>query len=158
MQSWEYTPTYRGFDTFYGFYGGWQTYFSHQQYILDDAMHNQFYYDLRDNELENHDAIENLVYGPWWQRDKAMDVIRDVITENRANNVWKPFFMYLAFQASHTPNEAPIEYLERYDFDQKFPHRISVQAQTTTLDDAMNDFVTFLKNNDLWDNTLVVVT
>ena len=27
---WSYTPTYRGFDSFYGFYGGHEDYFTHR--------------------------------------------------------------------------------------------------------------------------------
>lgn len=37
---WEYTPTYRGFDTFYGFYNGWGDHYSHE---IDNIL------DLRDN-------------------------------------------------------------------------------------------------------------
>lgn len=37
---WEYTPTYRGFDTFYGFYNGWGDHYSHE---IDKIL------DLRDN-------------------------------------------------------------------------------------------------------------
>ena len=37
---WEYTPTYRGFDTFHGFYNGWGDHYSHE---IDNIL------DLRDN-------------------------------------------------------------------------------------------------------------
>eukprot|EP01084_Bolivina_argentea_P127822 226025_1 len=149
-QSWEYTPTYRGFDTFAGFYGGWQTYYSHQQHILGPDGEDVNYYDLRENEQECEDAIDDEIYGVFWERDHAIDLLSTLKHSKR------PWFFYLAWQASHTPDEAPKEYVDMYKREKTHPHRIFSQAQTTVLDDCINDVVTYLKDNNMWENTLLV--
>ena len=153
MQSWEYTPTYRGFDTFSGFYGGWQEYFTHEQRILGPEGVDVGFYDLRDNEEECVDDVISGIYGVWWERDRALDLLSKLKETHKE----KPFFLYLAWQASHTPNEAPQEYVDIYG-EEATVHgpRIFSQAQTTTLDESIRDVIVYLKNNDMWDNTLVV--
>merc|ERR1719242_351317 len=191
MQSWEYTPTYRGFDTFAGYYGGWQTYFTHQQFLRGPEVADIPYYDLRLNEEECLDAVEEQIYGVFWERDRALEVLQDLKHSD------DPFFLYIGWQASHTPDEAPLEYLEMYsalktddddddddyniDDDQLAPppkedddgntltppdrtfiepdwrqSRRFNQAQTTTLDDSIGAVVGYLKENEMWEDTLVV--
>ena len=38
---WPYTPTYRGFDSFYGFYTGSEDHFNHEKYGILDLHHNK---------------------------------------------------------------------------------------------------------------------
>ena len=40
MMKWEYTPTYRGFDTFYGYYSAAQDYFNHSVRSYVDFRNN----------------------------------------------------------------------------------------------------------------------
>merc|ERR1719427_2177774 len=52
MQSWEFTPVKRGFDTFFGFYLAEQDYFTHQEGNRTD---------LRENfQDENGDLVDNM--------------------------------------------------------------------------------------------------
>ena len=156
MQSWEYTPTYRGFDTFAGFWGGWSSYYGHDSYIpgLDEGDEVVSYLDLRRNEEEVTDA--DGIYGVWWERDRALELLATL------KEAESPFFLYLAWQASHEPNEAPQEYLNKYAelvVDGKGvsgPVRQYAMAQTNTLDVAVRDVVSFLKGNGMWENTLIV--
>jgi len=156
MQSWEYTPTYRGFDSFAGFWGGWSSYYDHTMYIpglgADDDVIS--FYDLRENEDEVTDAAG--IYGVWWQRDRTLELLQSL------KNAEDPFFLYLAWQSSHEPNEAPSEYIEKYEnkkVDGKSvsgPVRQFAMAQTHSLDVAVEDVVTCLKKNGMWENTLIV--
>ena len=141
MQSWEYTPTYRGFDSFSGYFLGEQHYFNHSK---------GRYFDLRENEGESLD-VDAQEYGVWWERDKAIQLLTDLKDRNG------PFFLYLAWQAAHAPNEAPKEYVDRYSDAQSATPRHYKQAQTTILDESVEDVVVFLKDNDLWEDTLIVV-
>ena len=54
MHTWEHTPTFRGFDSFYGFYNGAESYFTHSTAAIpddDDDIMLPFFYglDLRNN-------------------------------------------------------------------------------------------------------------
>ena len=179
-QAWEYTPNYRGFDTFQGFYNGEETYFTHQAYVKGTDL---LYYDLRDNEEEDHDITTYSVYK---HRDQFLNLM-DNINDNDNDN---PFFIYLAFQAAHYPPQAPIEYSSLYcdPYNDDDEYNINIMnvikppyqsdddasngdvylngnctahdihmAQMTSIDDAMQIIINRLKqDSNIWDNTLII--
>ena len=98
MQSWEYTPTYRGFDTFSGFYNGYNYYYEHTLPVPCDMLYGGFscksYYDLRINEEEDNESVQDQIYGMWLERNQTLDLLKE------KENSDDPFFLYLAFQVS----------------------------------------------------------
>ncbi|MBT6581127.1 MAG: sulfatase-like hydrolase/transferase, partial [Bacteroidetes Order II. Incertae sedis bacterium] len=68
-----------------------------------------------------------------------------------------PFFLYLAYNAVHTPAQAPQEDIDFYK--NKFPHlsetRATLMAMLKHLDDGVGMVVDKLKQEKLWDNTLL---
>lgn len=144
FQSWEYTPTYRGFDTFHGYYNFMSTYFTHTFRSSDME-----YFDLRSNEEPVTDA--DGIYGPDWQTQKAIEILNEYRTSK--------IFMYLAWQLSHDPSEAPAEYIKMYCHKNNEiecnSHHMH-QAQMTALDDNIKTIVNYLKDNDMWSNTLLI--
>lgn len=124
-------PNQRGFNEFYGFLGGSRSYFpiknpSHQDMLQYNGERVHFEGYLTD------------VLG-----DKSIDFIE----KNKEN----PFFMYLAFNAVHTPMEAKKEHLEKY----KDHPRQLLAAMTWSLDENIGKLTTRLKALDLFDNTLI---
>lgn len=124
-------PNKRGFDDFFGFIGGSRSYFpienpSKNQMLQNNGKHVEFTGYLTD------------VIG-----DKAANYIE----ENRED----PFFMYLAFNAMHTPMQAKEEHLEKY----KNHRRKKLAAMTWSLDENIGKIMTALETSNNLDNTLI---
>ena len=66
----------------------------------------------------------------------------------------KPFFLYLSFNAVHTPLEAPPKYLNRFAHITD-PYRQRYAAMVSSMDDAVGRVLTKLRKENLEDNTLV---
>ena len=68
-----------------------------------------------------------------------------------------PFFIYLAYNAVHTPAQAPQGDIDRYK--RKYPHlsdtRAILMAMLEHLDEGVGAVVGKLKQEKLWDNTLL---
>lgn len=90
-------PLGRGFDRYYGFHQG-----------ETDQFHPELYYDnhpiprpARDD--GRYHVSEDIV-------DQSMRFVREL----KSAVPEKPFFLYLAFGATHAPHQAPAEYLAKY--------------------------------------------
>lgn len=130
-----YLPTHRGFDLQYGHYNGALDYVTHDR----DGGH-----DWHLNDAANYDQgySTNLI------GKHAAGIIAN-------HNPSKPLFLYVPFNAPHTPLQAPEEYIDRYrDFKQK--NRQTYAAMVTCMDDAVGRITGALEENDYpADNTLI---
>jgi arylsulfatase A-like enzyme len=112
----EYLPTSRGFDQQYGHYNGALDYFTHDR----DGGHDWHKNDQRnDDEGYTTDLI-------------GREAVR-IIKEHPAN---RPLFLYVPFNAPHTPLQAPEEELARYA-DWKNRDRATYAAMVTRMDSAV---------------------
>ena len=66
-----------------------------------------------------------------------------------------PFFLYLAFNAPHTPLQAPQSYLRKYPGIHD-PDRRTYAAMVTAMDDAIGETLDALREKGIEDNTLAV--
>lgn len=64
-------------------------------------------------------------------------------------------FLYLSFQAPHSPLQAPQGYIDMYSDIEDEDRRV-YSAMMTAMDDAIGTVVTSLKEKGMYDNTLVV--
>jgi len=130
-----YLPIQRGFDTQYGHYNGAIDFFTHAR----DGGH-----DWHRNDQESHDKG----YATTLLGDEAVRVIEQKHDE-------KPFFLYLPFNAPHTPLQAPPEYLKRYAHltDKK---RQVYAAMIECLDEQVGRVVAALEKRGLINNTLIL--
>lgn len=93
----DHWPLQRGFDRFYGFMQG-ET--------------DQFYPELT---CDNHPI--DPPYGPEEGYHVSEDLVDQAMTFIRnQKSIWpdQPFFLYLAFGATHAPHQAPREFIEKY--------------------------------------------
>ncbi|XP_046346776.2 arylsulfatase B-like isoform X2 [Haliotis rufescens] len=136
---WECTPTYRGFDTFFGYYAAEEDYFNHSKGA---------YLDYRDNELPAWNYKGE--YSAYTFAQKAVDIIHQ-------HDVSQPLFMYLPYQNVHAPIEVPEKYYNMY------PHVINRGRRTfsgmvSALDEAVGNVTKALKEKGLFENTLILFT
>jgi arylsulfatase A-like enzyme len=131
----EYLPTRRGFDTQYGHYNGAIDYFTHQR----DGGH-----DWHRNDKENHDEGYSTIL-------IANEAVR-VIEEAQPG---KPFFLYVAFNAPHTPLQVPDEYLKRYAHIGN-KRRQAFAAMVECLDEQVGKIIAALEKRGLRQNTLII--
>ncbi len=133
-------PLKRGFDEFYGFRGG-----------------DRSYFEYKNTEKIHHDKRMERGFGQYEEpKGYVTDVLADEAVSFMQKNKEKPFFIYLAFNAVHTPMEAIEEDL------MKFPKlggkRQELAAMTLAMDRACGRVLDELKSLGLSDNTIVVFT
>lgn len=131
----EYLPTHRGFDQQYGHYNGALDYFTHDR----DGGHD-WHRDDRPNYDEGY----------------STNLLGDFAAELIANHDKSaPLFLYVPFNAVHTPLQAPSAYIEPYDSIKDEKRRIYA-AMVACMDDAVGQIASALEEHDYPpDNTLV---
>jgi len=145
-------PTNRGFDTAYGFYNGGIDFYDKNvkrgtDYLSDCGDGEKLVgYDFMNNDEVDFSADGG--YSTFQYGDRAVDLI------NQHNQDDGPMFLYLSMQAPHTPLQAPQEYIDMYS-DVEDTNRRVYNAMVTAMDDAIKDVVDSLKQNDMYDNTVI---
>jgi arylsulfatase A-like enzyme len=123
----DYLPTWRGFNQQYGHYNGALDYFTH----IRDGGH-----DWHRNDKPNYDE------------GYATNLIGEAATRIVAeHDKSKPLFLYVPFNAPHTPLQAPEEYIRRYA-DMPNKQRRTYAAMVTCMDDAIGCIVAALDKHD----------
>jgi arylsulfatase A-like enzyme len=82
------------------------------------------------------------------------DVLADEANDFMRRHRDKPFFLYLAFNAPHTPMEAPPEALERFSSIED-PKRRANAAMTWNMDEAIGRVIRKLRELELENETMV---
>ncbi|WP_289055425.1 sulfatase-like hydrolase/transferase [Carboxylicivirga marina] len=142
-------PLNRGFDEFYGHLGG-----SH--YYYQKAMRYKDSYNLtKDNEeieqmrtwiLRDHTPVEFKKHLTEQFSDEAVDFID--------RHKEKPFFLYMSYNAPHTPLQPANEHLERVSHIQNEKRR-QYAGLVVGLDDGVGQIMEKLRECDLEKNTIV---
>lgn len=132
-----YGPNEQGFDTFYGHRGGFIDNYVH--YFL----HGKGFHDLWNNEEE---IFERGSYYPSLMTDKAIEFME----ENRN----QPFFLYVAFNLPHYPEQPDSQFVAINEHLSE-PRR-SYATVISTVDDKIGQILNKLEELNLRDNTLVI--
>lgn len=132
----EYLPTARGFDRQYGFYLGMTDYFTRE----------------RDGGLDWH-RDDHALREPGYATDLIANEAISLIVQHDTSA--QPFFLYVAFNAPHTPLQATEPWLARFAHIADKKRRTHV-AMIAHMDDAIGRIVTALDKKFLRDKTLVV--
>ncbi len=128
-------PHRRGFDSAYGHLGAAVDYYTHI-WLGGLDWH-------RDGE-----AVREAGY--------ATDLITsEAVTRILGRDKSKPMFLYVAFNAPHTPLQAPSEYVDRYPGIANRSRRLFA-AMVTSMDDGVGRILSALESEGIVDETLVV--
>jgi arylsulfatase A-like enzyme len=131
----KYWPRQRGFDYQYGPLIGEIDYFTHECEGKVDWYRN--------NKLVKEKGYATTLLGN--------DAVKFINEHDPAS----PFYLYLAFNAPHTPYQAPAEYLDRYK-EITDPSRRAYAGSITAMDDQIARVLAALENRKIRDNTLVI--
>ena len=128
----EFHPLNRGFDEFYGFLGGAHSYFPAQT--------------PRNPILRGREPVE--------EKEYLTDALAREAVAYVERHKASPFFLYLAFNAVHTPMHAPPKDLERFGHiaDEK---RRTYAAMMAAMDDAIGRVLAKVRDAGLEQDTLI---
>ena len=133
-----FNPLNRGFDYFFGFLGGGHSYWHSNTTSPHDHMQLPL--------------IENTGYGEF------DGYLTDVLTDRAIDFIEKPtdepFFLYLAYNAPHTPLQAPQELIDKYSTVEDRERRIYL-AMVDSLDQNIGRVLDALDESSLADNTVI---
>eukprot|EP00040_Diaphanoeca_grandis_P008254 m.44565 g.44565 ORF g.44565 m.44565 type:complete len:387 (-) comp19707_c0_seq2:172-1332(-) len=153
---WKYIPTGRGFDSFLGYMGGSEDYYTHTHTGCDKKPKGPGYPAL---DLSVTYPNNTLVPQPQYRNVYALDFfVPHIEAILAAHPVSTPLFFYMPFQNVHEPLQVPANYSNLYsNLTSTLPHgRITLMGMVTALDDAVDAVVTSLKAHNMWENTLFV--
>lgn len=132
----QFHPNKRGFDYFWGFLRG-----------------NSPYFNGLAKEVE-----ENGMPVPASSIPYMTDAIGEKSIQFIEKHAKEPFFLYVAFNAPHTPMHAKPELLQKYRNQFDSEGRAINAAMTKSLDENVGKIVSKLKELNLLDNTLIIFT
>jgi arylsulfatase A-like enzyme len=131
----KYWPKQRGFDYQYGAMIGELDYFTHEEHGVLDWF--------RDNKPVREKGYTTQLLG------------NDAVKYINAQDPRKPFYLYLTFNAPHTPYQAPKEYIDRYP-NIEDPTRRTYAAMVTCMDDEIGRVVAAIDKKGLREDTLII--
>lgn len=131
----KYWPRQRGFDYQYGAMIGELDYFTHSDAGVLDWFRN--------NKPVRETGYTTQLIGA--------DAVKFIHQQSED----KPFYLYLTFNAPHTPYEAPQEYIDRFK-DIAEPTRRIYAGMVACLDDEIGKVVATLEQKGLRENTLIM--
>lgn len=135
-------PNVRGFDYFHGYLGDMMDdYWTHRRHGINY---------MRENEQEvDPEGHATDIFSQW-----AIEYI------NNHKESTKPFFLYLAYNAPHSPVQPPEDWLEKVK--QREPglseKRAKLVAFIEHLDHGIGRVINSLRQNNIYENTIIVFT
>jgi arylsulfatase A-like enzyme len=130
----KYWPRQRGFDYQYGPLIGEIDYFTHEQHGVVDWYRN--------NKVVKEEGYTTTLLG-----NEAVKLISQ-------HDAAQPLYLYLTFNAPHTPYQAPQEYLDKYK-EIADPSRRAYAASITAMDDQIGRVIQALEKKGIRDNTVI---
>ena len=136
------TPNERGFDYFHGYLGDMMDdYYKHRRHGIN-------YMRLNEKEIDPKGHATDL-FSQW-----AIDYIKE------RSGSKQPLFLYLAYNAPHTPIQPPEEWFKKVKKREKniSDKRAKLVALIEQMDDGIGKVIASLKETGLYNNTFIIFT
>ena len=140
-------PLKRGFNEFFGFLGGGHQYFPEKLTIQNPEDAN--------GEGESYRTKLNRNYVPVEETEYLTDAFSREAIAFVERNQSNPFFLYLAYNAPHSPLQATEKYLNRFE-NIKNLKRKTYAAMVSAVDDGVGKLLDKLTQTRQIDNTIIV--
>ena len=146
----ECTPTYRGFQSFFGYLDGGENYYTHMK---RNGFSGLYPYELwRGYDLRRNESVsmkEKGVYSTFLFANEAQEIIMN-------HDSTSPLFLYLPFQAVHSPLQVPEQYTQQYEGVIKDKNRRIYAGMVSAMDEAVGNVTKALREKGLWNNTVLI--
>lgn len=139
-------PLNRGFDEFYGFLTGGHQYFPELWTLNDISGVDSQIAAYRTKLLKNDTRVDEQEY--------LTDALSREAVEFVERNAHQPFFLYLAYNAPHTPLQATEKYLSRFGHIEN-KRRKTYAAMVSAVDDGVGNLLNKLEELNIHENTMV---
>ncbi|EEB20452.1 arylsulfatase B precursor, putative [Pediculus humanus corporis] len=143
----EYTPIYRGFDSHFGHWNGFQDYYDHT--TMSDSLKG---YDMRRNF-----EVDYSYQGMYTTDVFTKEAIKIIDNHNSQKG---PLFLYLSHLAPHSGNpdnpfQAPEDEISKHECIND-PGRKIYAAMVTKLDESVGQVVSALEKNKMLNNSIII--
>ncbi|KAH3765096.1 Arylsulfatase I [Pelomyxa schiedti] len=158
-----YLPTARGFDTWFGYSGCQQDYYTHYSSDVNPFIPTSLTvgYDLHNTTSETMasdgstlvwpSSTYNMTYAPLLHFSEAVRIVK-THAETSKNT---PLFLFLPLQSVHAPLQVPSKYMSLYQ-SMTSPSRKVYAGMTTCMDEGIGNVTNALKEVGLWNNTVFI--
>ena len=173
----ESIPTKMGFDYFFGYNCQRQAH----TYTPVHLYENENKYHLKNDTIAPHSGtgndgnpLDEATYEKFYQTEYSPTLIFDKMMGFIEDNKTQPFFMYWASPIPHVPLQAPKKwvdyYVDKFGDEKPYYHkekgsyfparnpRATYAAMISYLDENVGKLVTYLKEEGLYENTLIIFT
>lgn len=149
-----YVPTARGFGRFFGYYTGAEDYWTHFSGPGFD-IHNGTVADWSPScTAAQEQGCPDGTYSTHLFTRAAVGAIGDAARAHAVNG--QPLFLYMAYQAMHSPTQAPARYVDRFDTTIPLQKRRTVAGMVAAMDEGIGNITAALKAHGLWNDTLLL--
>ena len=147
MSAWNQTPTFRGYNSFHGYYSGGQDYYEHTE---------AGGYDLHVDASPQCGAGCSVV--DWANKGRYSTELyaSAAVARIAAHDVATPLFLYVAFQAVHSPDQVPQSYIDPYNATIADAKRRTFAGMLSALDEGVGNITAALRARGMEGNTLVI--
>ncbi|CAK8993557.1 unnamed protein product [Durusdinium trenchii] len=145
----EYTPTFRGFESFYGFYEGSEDYFKHTKdggFDLHREAQPRCGPGCTTLAWEDTDQYSTNLFA-----DEALRIID-------RHNTSEPLFLYQAWQGVHDPRQVPQHYVEPYVHRIPDLKRREFAGMVSAVDEGIGNITRKLQEKGMLADAVVIVT